>query len=140
MTTYPQGENRLREQRERSRLTQEELAKLLDLDKTTVSKHECGINAMDHRTILRYARVFKIETHELFFKAPEQVALDLFAYEKNGHRDAVVPLHGADMTVDGVRVGAAISMTFHGTETTDDLPTPTLGSNVVLLDDFSEDT
>lgn len=58
--------NRIRELRERSRLTQEELGVLIGCDFTTVSRHESGARALDADAILKYARVFKCESYEIF--------------------------------------------------------------------------
>jgi len=61
--------NRLRELRDRSRLTQEEVARLLDYDHTTVSRHESGDRALDAEDIKKYSRLFKCESYELFLPA-----------------------------------------------------------------------
>lgn len=60
--------NRLRALRDRSRLTQAEVAKLLDIDITTVNKHESGARVPEAETLQRYARLYKVETHELFLE------------------------------------------------------------------------
>lgn len=62
---YP---NRIKFLRRRSRLTQRELAKLLDRDISTVSRHEKGLREMDERDIIDYSRVFKCRSYELFMK------------------------------------------------------------------------
>lgn len=62
-------QNRLRELREKSRLTQKEVAKLLDVDHTTVNKHEAGTRGLTSGEIEKYAQVFKVQSHELFFAA-----------------------------------------------------------------------
>lgn len=61
--------NRLRELRDRSRLTQEEVAKMLEYDHTTVSRHESGDRALDADDIKKYSRLFKCESYELFLPA-----------------------------------------------------------------------
>lgn len=58
--------NRIREQREKSRLTQRELALLMGIDFTTVSKHENGDRGPTPEEIKKYAQVFKCESYELF--------------------------------------------------------------------------
>lgn len=63
--------NRIKEQRELSRLTQEELAKLMDLDFTTVSRHESSARALSQEDIFKYARIFKIQSYELFLVPTE---------------------------------------------------------------------
>lgn len=58
--------NRLRELRERSRLTQNELARLAGIDLTTVNRHENGSRMISRAMMLKYAKVFKVITLELF--------------------------------------------------------------------------
>lgn len=62
----PPRRNRLSEQREKSRLTQKEVAKLLDIDFTTVSAHENGRRGLTQPEIKKYAALFKVESYELF--------------------------------------------------------------------------
>ena len=63
--------NRLKELRERSRLTQKEVGKLLDINFTTVSKHEAGRNLSDD-LIEKYAELYKVQSHQLFFEPTEE--------------------------------------------------------------------
>ena len=49
--------NRLRELREARKLTQQEVAKLLDIDHTTVSRHESGSRDLSPEDIQKYARL-----------------------------------------------------------------------------------
>ncbi len=58
--------NRLRELREARKLTQQEVAKLLDIDHTTVSRHESGSRGLNPGDIQKYARLYKVESYELF--------------------------------------------------------------------------
>ena len=58
--------NRLRELREARKLTQQEVAKLLDIDHTTVSRHESGSRDLNPEDIQKYARLYKVESYELF--------------------------------------------------------------------------
>lgn len=64
--------NRLRELRLERKLTQEEVAKLLDMDNTTVSKHETGLRGLSMEDIKKYARLYKVEPFELFI-SPEEL-------------------------------------------------------------------
>ena len=59
-------ENRLREFRDRSRLTLQEVSILTGIDPTTISKHENGARALTEDAIKKYASLYKVETHELF--------------------------------------------------------------------------
>lgn len=65
--------NRIAELRKSRQLTQEELGKLMDLDHTTVSRHESGDRTPTTSEIVKYARIFKVETHELFMLPEEAV-------------------------------------------------------------------
>ena len=58
--------NRLRELREARKLTQQEVAKLLDIDHTTISRHELGSRSLSPEDIQKYARLYKVESYELF--------------------------------------------------------------------------
>lgn len=58
--------NRLRELREARKLTQQEVAKILDIDHTTVSRHESGSRDLSPEDIQKYARLYKVESYELF--------------------------------------------------------------------------
>lgn len=58
--------NRLREYRDRARLTLQEVSKITDIDVTTISKHENGARALTNEAIIKYAQLYKVETHELF--------------------------------------------------------------------------
>lgn len=59
--------NRIKELREDRQLTQKELATLVGLDYTTVSRHENTHRGLSREDIEKYAAVFKCPTHELFF-------------------------------------------------------------------------
>lgn len=58
--------NRLKFLRERVNLTQKEVGRIVGVDETTVSKHENGDRALSDTMIREYAKLFKVETHELF--------------------------------------------------------------------------
>jgi len=57
---------RLRELRNRSRLSLEEVSVLTGYDVSTISKHESGSRNLTADAISRYAKLYKVETHELF--------------------------------------------------------------------------
>ena len=64
--------NRLRELRDRSRLTLEEVSLITGYNVTTISRHEnCG-RSLSEEAIMKYASLYKVQTHELFFKAGEE--------------------------------------------------------------------
>jgi len=58
--------NRLRELREARKLTQQEVAKFLDMDHTTISRHESGSRSLSPEDIQKYARLYKVESYALF--------------------------------------------------------------------------
>lgn len=57
---------RLKELRDRSHLTQEEVSTLTGFDISTISKHESGARSLTPDAITKYAKLYKVETHELF--------------------------------------------------------------------------
>ena len=68
--------NRVKFLRERSRLTQEELATLTNQALSTVCKHETHDRGLSDKAISAYARVFKIPTYQLFV-GPEELESDV---------------------------------------------------------------
>lgn len=58
--------NRIRKLRERARLTQAELARLLSADESDVCRWEGGKRALSPATIEKLATVFKVGSWELF--------------------------------------------------------------------------
>ena len=65
--------NRIYELRERSRLTQSELAALLRVNPSTISNHEQGRRTLDREQIRAYAQVFKVDTWEIFLDPTEML-------------------------------------------------------------------
>ena len=68
--------NRLREFRDRSRLTLNEVSILTGYDVTTISKHESGTRRLTEPAILKYAALYKVHTHELFYNTEAENADD----------------------------------------------------------------
>ena len=64
--------NRILELRKRSRLTQKEVTKLLDLSLSLVAKHEAGTRTITPDDIEKYSSLFKVQSYELFLD-PELV-------------------------------------------------------------------
>lgn len=62
--------NRLREFRDRSRLTLDEVSILTGFSVPTISRHENGGRSLSEEAILKYAALYKVHTYELF-KLPE---------------------------------------------------------------------
>lgn len=59
-------ENRLKELRDRSRLTLEEVSLITGYAVPTISRHESGGRSLSEEAILKYASLYKVNTHELF--------------------------------------------------------------------------
>lgn len=59
-------DNRLRELRDRSRLTLKEVSILTGFDVSTISRHESGDRSLSHDAVKKYAALYKVETYELF--------------------------------------------------------------------------
>lgn len=58
--------NRLRELRNRSRLTLEEVSILTGFSVPTISRHENGGRSLSEIAISKYAALYKVPTHQLF--------------------------------------------------------------------------
>lgn len=58
--------NRLRELRNRSRLTLEEVSTLTGFGVPTISRHESGGRSLSETAIAKYAALYKVPTHQLF--------------------------------------------------------------------------
>ncbi len=60
--------NRLRELRNRSRLTLQEVSTLTGFAIPTISRHESRGRSLSEEAILKYAALYKVHTYELFDK------------------------------------------------------------------------
>lgn len=58
--------NRLREFRDRSRLTLEEVSILTGFSVPTISRHESGERSLSEAAIIKYAALYKVHTYEIF--------------------------------------------------------------------------
>lgn len=58
--------NRLKEYRDRARLTLQEVSILTGYDVTTICKHETSQRRLTEEAIDKYAALYKVKTHELF--------------------------------------------------------------------------
>jgi transcriptional regulator with XRE-family HTH domain len=63
--------NRLRELRDRSRLTLEEVSLITGFKPATISRHESCGRSLSEEAIDKYASLYKVKTHELFFTTGE---------------------------------------------------------------------
>lgn len=64
--------NRLKELRDRSRLTLEEVSMITGYAVPTISRHENGGRALSEESITKYASLYKVQTHELFLKLEDE--------------------------------------------------------------------
>lgn len=71
MKNYSAPKNRLRELRDRSRLTLEEVSILTGFKVATISRHESMSRSLSEEAILKYAALYKVQTHELFMEPAE---------------------------------------------------------------------
>lgn len=74
MKNYSAPKNRLKELRNRSRLTLGEVSIITGFDVTTVSRHESGSRSLSEEAIDKYAALYKVRTHELFMEPSEVVS------------------------------------------------------------------
>lgn len=68
--------NRLKELRDRSRLTLEEVSIITGFSVPTISRHESGGRSLSEEAVVKYAALYKVQTHELFFKLDGEEAGD----------------------------------------------------------------
>lgn len=64
--------NRLRELRDRSRLTLQEVSILTGFSVPAISRHENGGRSLSEDAILKYSALYKVHTYELFRVAGEE--------------------------------------------------------------------
>ena len=57
---------RLKELRDRSRLTLEEVSLITGFAVPTISRHESGGRSLSEEAISKYASLYKVPTHQLF--------------------------------------------------------------------------
>ena len=60
------AKNRLKELRDRSRLTLQEVSLITGFGVSTISRHESGERGLTEDAILKYAALYKVPTHQLF--------------------------------------------------------------------------
>ena len=63
--------NRLRELRDRSRLTLDEVSILTGFSVPTISRHENGGRSLSEEAIAKYSALYKVPTHQLFMNPLE---------------------------------------------------------------------
>ena len=65
--------NRLKELRDRSRLTMEEVGMITGFSVATISRHENGGRSLSEDVIEKYASLYKVPTHQLFMHPADDV-------------------------------------------------------------------
>jgi transcriptional regulator with XRE-family HTH domain len=65
--------NRLKELRDRSRLTLQEVSTLTGYGVATISRHENGGRSLSEEAILKYASLYKVHTYEIFNRGATDV-------------------------------------------------------------------
>lgn len=63
--------NRLKELRDRSRLTLEEVSLITGYSVPTISRHENGGRSLSEEAIEKYSALYKVHSYELFQKPGE---------------------------------------------------------------------
>lgn len=58
--------NRLKELRDRSRLTLQEVSLITGYSVPTISRHESGERGLSEEALVKYASLYKVHTYELF--------------------------------------------------------------------------
>lgn len=64
--------NRLKELRDRSRLTLEEVSMITGFNVTSISRHENGGRSLSEEAVAKYAALYKVPTHQLFMEPMEE--------------------------------------------------------------------
>lgn len=60
--------NRLKELRDRSRLTLEEVSILTGFSVSTISRHENGGRSLSEEAVFKYSALYKVQSYELFLR------------------------------------------------------------------------
>ena len=66
------AKNRLKELRDRSRLTLQEVSIITGFGISTISRHENGGRGLTEDAIQKYAALYKVPTHQLFMNPVEE--------------------------------------------------------------------
>jgi transcriptional regulator with XRE-family HTH domain len=64
--------NRLKELRDRSRLTLQEVSMITGYSVPTISRHESGGRGLSEEAIQKYSSLYKVPTHRLFIDVYEE--------------------------------------------------------------------
>lgn len=72
MKDYSAPSNRLKELRNRSRLTLQEVSTLTGYSVAAISRHEAGSRKLSEEAIAKYAALYKVPTHQLFISPAKE--------------------------------------------------------------------
>lgn len=64
--------NRLKELRDRSRLTLEEVSLITGYSVPTISRHESGGRSLSEEAIMKYSSLYKVHSYEIFQRLGEE--------------------------------------------------------------------
>lgn len=67
--------NRLKELRDRSRLTLQEVSMITGYSVPAISRHESGGRGLNEEALIKYASLYKVHTYELF-QRPNEIGCD----------------------------------------------------------------
>lgn len=70
------AKNRLKELRDRSRLTLQEVSLITGFGVSTISRHESGGRGLTEDAIQKYAALYKVPTHQLFMNPNEEEEIE----------------------------------------------------------------
>lgn len=65
--------NRLKELRDRSRLTLQEVSILTGFSIPTISRHESGGRSLSEEALVKYANLYKVHTYEIYYEKGEVI-------------------------------------------------------------------
>lgn len=67
----PAPRNRLKELRDRSRLTLQEVSILTGFSVPAISRHESGERSLSEEALVKYANLYKVHTYEIYHSKEE---------------------------------------------------------------------
>ena len=67
----PKPKNRLKELRDRARLTLQEVSLITGYSVPTISRHESGGRGLNEEAMMKYASLYKVHTIELYHRLDE---------------------------------------------------------------------
>lgn len=65
--------NRLKELRDRSRLTLQEVSILTGFSVPAISRHESGGRSLSEEALVKYANLYKVHTYEIYYNKGDEI-------------------------------------------------------------------